>query len=347
MRHCNLELALLCCIVPTESWEPKHSSFVCHMANETTTTTLDDLTHTSLVQPILIRALTEHPGLYKFAREIDIRDQPTATAKLPTETSYWGAATDHGVLVDTEINATEATALSNTAFSTGNVTATAAEYGIAHSLTDNVQEDSIRGIDVLNLLKGRMLFVMALAWEDDYLALLASLSNTVGSTGVDLSVVQAIAAQQGLRTRGVDCDVLAYIFDNQQASDLEGALMAASTSIAVFAMAADRLIGYAPTANNGMNSGRCIGMLRGAPIYTTGLTDTANAGADVVGACLCPSTAYNDASGATTHAMVLKRVPTFETQRQAKSRSNDLVMTSRLGFGEIQDGSGTALITDA
>lgn len=317
------------------------------MANETTTSTLDDLTHTSLIQPILIRALTEHPGLIRFCRQIDIMDQPTSTAKLPTETSYWGSANDDGAGVATAFNATEATALSNTAFSTGNVTAAAAEYGVAHSLTDNVQEDSIRGIDVIDLLKGRMLFVMALAWEDDYLALLVSLSQSVGSSGVDLSLVQAIAAQQNLRLRGVDCNALVYILDNQQSLDLETALMGTSTSMAIFAMSADRVIQYQPTPDNGMGAGRMIGTLRGAPVFTTGLTDTANAGADVVGACLCPSTQYNDDSGASTHAQVWKRLPTFETQRQAKARATDMVMTSRTGFGELQDGSGSSIVTDA
>jgi hypothetical protein len=317
------------------------------MSNEITTSTFDDLTHASLVQPVIIRALTEKPGLFRFCREFNIVDQPTNAAKLPTETSYWGAANDDGVGVDTEFNATEATSLSNTAFSTGAVTCTAAEYGVAHALTDNVAEDSVRGIDVMDLIKGRMLFVHMLAWEDDYLAMYANLSNTAGSTGVDLTVAQMIAAQQGLRTRGVEADALCYVLDNQQALDLETALVAGSTSAAVYALSADRLINYAPSSDNGMSAQRNIMTFRGLPTYSTGLTDTANAGADVVGACIAPSTAYNDGTGATTHCVAWKRLPYFETQRQAKLRGTDLVMSARLGFAELQDGSGTAIITDA
>ncbi len=317
------------------------------MANEITTTTFDDLTHSSLVQPVIIRALTEKPGLWRFCREFNIVDQSTNAAKLPTETSYWGSANDDGASVDTEFNATEATSLGNTAFSTGAVTCTAAEYGVAHALTDNVAEDSVRGIDIMDLIKGRMLFVHMLAWEDDYLAMFASLSNSVGSSGVDLTVAQMIAAQQGLRTRGVEADALAYVLDNQQASDLEAALSAGSTSAAIFALSADRLIGYAPSADNGMGASRNVMSFRGLPVFTTGLTDTANAAADVVGACIAPSTAFNDGSGATTHCMAWKRLPYFETQRQAKLRATDLVMTARLGFAELQDGAGTAIITDA
>jgi hypothetical protein len=168
------------------------------MANEITTTTFDDLTHTSLVQPVIIRALTEKPGLFRFCREFNIIDQSTNAAKLPTETSYWGSANDRGASVDTEFNGTEATSLSNTAFSTGSVTCTAAEYGVAHALTDNVAEDSVRGIDIMDLIKGRMLFVHMLAWEDDYIANYANLSQTVGTTNTAITVAQMVAAQQGL-----------------------------------------------------------------------------------------------------------------------------------------------------
>lgn len=317
------------------------------MANEITTTTFDDLTHTSLVQPVIIRALTERPGLFRFCREFNIIDQPTNAAKIPTETSYWGSANDDGVAVDLEFNATEATSLANTAFSTGSVTCTAAEYGVAHALTDNVVEDSVRGIDVMDIIKGRMLFVHMMAWEDDYLAQLANLSQTVGSSGVDLTIAQMIAAQQGLRIRGVESDALVFILDNQQSLDIEAALMATNAAAAIFALSADRLIGYSPSADHGMSASRQIMQFRGLPTFSTGLTDTANAAADVVGACLAPSTAFNDQTGATTHGMCWKRLPTFETQRQAKLRANDLVMTARLGFAELQDGSGTAIITDA
>jgi hypothetical protein len=316
------------------------------MASETTTTTLDDLTNATLVEPVVILALTERPGLYRFCREFNLIGKATLAAKIPTETSWWGSPADDGAGVDTELNGTEATALSNTAVSTGSVTCTPTEYGVAHALTDNVQEDSVP-VDVINQLTMRMMFAMALAWEDDYLALLASLSNTVGSTGVDLTAAQMIAAQQGLRTRGVVADSLAYILDNQQVSDIEGVLIAASTSVATFALAADRLIGYAPSMDNGMGASRQVMTFRGLPVYATGLTDTANAAADVVGACLTPSTGFNDSSGSTTHGMAWKRLPRYETQRQAKLRATDMVMTSRLGFVELQDGSGTAIITDA
>jgi hypothetical protein len=317
------------------------------MANETTTTTLDDLTNATLVQPVIIYALSEQPGIaMRVCREFNLIGQPTLAAKIPTETAWWGSANDDGAGVDTEFDATQATALGNTAVSTGSVTCTPTEYGAAHALTDNVQEDSVP-IDVVNHMFMRDLHVLTLAMDDDFLALLVSLSNVVGTSGADLTVAQMVAAQQGIRVRGATADRLEYIIDNQQASDIEAALIAASTSIAVFALAADRLIGYAPTPDQGMSTNRQIMTFRGLPVTASGLTDTANAAADVAGACLCATSAYNDASGATTFGMAWKRLPRPETQRQAKLRATDMVMTARAGFVELQDGSGTSIVTDA
>lgn len=317
------------------------------MANETTTTTLDDYTNATLVEPVVILALSERGGMaVRNCREFNLIGKQTLAAKIPTETAWWGSANDHGAGVDTEFDGTQATALANTAMSSGSVTITPTEYGVAAALTDNVIEDSVP-IDVIDQMTSRMLHVLGLAMDCDYLAGLANLSNVVGSTGVDLTLAQAIAAQQGLRTRGVEADALAYILDNEQVLNLDTVFLSTNAAAAVYAMSADRMIGYAPTADNGMGTSRQVMTLRGVPAYSTGLGPTANAGADVVGACLCPSTAFNDASGATTHGIAWKRLPRFETQRQAKLRATDMVMTARAGFGELQDGAGSAIITDA
>lgn len=318
------------------------------MAQETTTSTLDDLTHTSLVQPVVIAALTEMPGFWKLSREFaPIADQATSTAKIPKETSWWGTPDDDGAGVDLELNATEATDLGNTSAATGSITITAAEYGVAMEITDNVVEDSVRGVDVFGWLESRHLHAINLAMEDDFIALFASLSNSVGSSGNDLTVAQMIAAQQGVRVRGATTDTSVYIIDNEQQLNLDTALIATGTSMAVYALAADRLIGYAPTGDNGMGAMRHTMNFRNFPVHTSGLTDLANASADVVGAFFCATSAANDASGATTFGHVWKRLPRLETDRIVVGRSTLLVTTAKWGCAELQDGSGTAIITDA
>ncbi len=316
------------------------------MANEVTTSTLDDLTNPSLVEPYLVRALSEQPGLYKFCKEFNLTDKATNALKIPSETSWWGSANDAGAGVDTEWDATQATALANTAISTGVVTLTCAEYGVAIEVTDNVGEDSADGLDLMMRFEQRMLHVISLAMEDDFIALFASLSNVVGTTTVDITIAQFLAAFQGLRTRGVISDSTVAVLDNIQARDLEGILTSTNAAAAVFALSADRILSWQPTADNGMSANRMISTFRGNPVHTSGLTDTANAGTDVVGAVFTPSSAFNDAQGHTTFGMGWKRLPTFETQRQAKMRATDMVMSARAGFVELLDGSGSAVITD-
>lgn len=317
------------------------------MANESTTSTLDDITNASLVGPHLVAALGERPGLYMLAKEFDLTGQWAAPAlKIPTETAWWGSANDDGAGVDTEFDATQGTDLSNTQVSTGGITVTPGEYGVVIELTDNVQEDSVSAIDLFGWLSGRMLHVIGLAITDDFCGLFASLSNSVGTSGADLTIAQLISAKQGVRTRtGGNYDAIVNVLDNQQVTDLESAVIATSTSMAVYAMSADRLIGYSPISDNSPN--RQVAMFNGAPVLSTGLTDTANAGADVVGACFCPSTAYNDASGATTFAFAWKRMPRLETDRIVIGRSNVLCMTARAASAEMQDGSGGGVVTDA
>ena len=318
------------------------------MASETTTTSLDDLTHTSLVQPVVIAALSEMPGLWKFSREFDsIADQATSGAKIPKETSWWGSPNDDGAGVATAFNGTEGTDLGNTQAATGSITITAAEYGVAMEITDNVIEDSVRGVDVFGWLESRHLHAINLAMEDDFLALFASLSQTAGSTGNDLTVAQMIAAQQGVRVRGAISDTSVYVLDNEQQLNLDTALQATSTSMAVYALAADRLIGYAATADNGMGAMRHTMNFRNFPVHTSGLTDLSGDTNDVVGAFFCATSAVNDASGATTFGHVWKRLPRLETDRIVIGRSTLLVTTAKWGVAELQDGSGTGIVTDA
>lgn len=314
--------------------------------NAVTTSTFDDVTHSSLIVPYVKAALGEQPGSWKYAQEYMIPDG-TSAAKIPTETSWWGSANDDGAGVDTELDGTQGTDLGNTSASTGSVTVSTGEYAVAMEIVDNVVEDTVRGIDVFSWLSQRHLHAIGLAMTDDFCALFASLSNSVGSSGVDLTVAQMIAAQQGLRVRGAVSDTTIYILDNQQVLDIETALVAGSTSAAIYALSADRLVGYAPTFNNGMDANRQVMTFRGMPVFSTGLTDTANAAADVVGACFCVTSAANDANGSTTYGSGWKRLPRLETQRVAIGRSTMMVTTARWGCAETQDGSGTAIITDA
>ncbi len=318
------------------------------MADEITTTSHNDITNPTLAVPYIVRALSEKPGLWRLCKEWNLTGDFAAPAVvIPKEVSFWGSPDDNGTGTDTEFDATQATDLANTAVTTSGVTLTPGEYGVALEVAKNVEEDSLSAIDLYGLLEERMLHVISLAMTFDFLALFPSLSNSVGVSGTDFTVAQGIAAQRNLRTRGADADAVVYVGENQQANDIEDALVTQNAAVAVFAMAADRLIGYQPTADHGMGASRQVMTFRNAPFFTSGLCSTANSAADVVGACFCPSTAYNDASGATTFGMAWKRLPMLETDKIVLGRSTQLVMSARAGFAELQDGSGSGITTDA
>ena len=160
-----------------------------------------------------------------------------------------------------------------------------------------------------------------------------------------------VSAQTRMRTAGVNADAMAYVMDNFVANSVEGLMMATGSSMAVYALSADRILAWNPANDNGMGGNRQIATFRGYPVTTTGLTITANSAVDANSMCVCPSTAYNDASGATTHAMAIKRLPRLRSDASSAtaigSRSTIMVLDSMVGFGEIQDGAGTYILAKA
>jgi hypothetical protein len=316
------------------------------MANETTTVTLNDIVYSAVIEPSFLAYAMDWIVAQQFARRFSLVGMPSNALDIPRLATDMGTVGDGGTGVDTEFDATQASDLSaNVALDTDKVTVTASEYAFKRTITDNVREDTIAGIDLLDAVLSDGAQILMTAFEDDMLALFASLSNTVGSTGVDVTLAQALAAQVGIRKRGVRApDGVVYVLDEQQVDDLEALMIAAGANQATYTLAADKLLGIDREANNGMGNGLVFNF-RGYPVYSTGLTDTANAGADVVGACFTPSSAGNDKYA--TYGWVDKRPFRVETERDASLRADEIVFSMRRGVAEITDVSGTAIITDA
>lgn len=315
------------------------------MANEVTTTTANDITYSAAIQLALLGVAHDCAEFAPLLREFDAREEPSGAIDVVRPQTFW-TPNDDGASVDTEFDGTQGTAFSNTAWGTDKVTGTSAEYGIQLEITDNVQEDSVRGVDVWGTVETLAMTALLLALNDDICALFAGLSNSVGSTGADLTIAQTLAAQVGIRTRGWKApNGTAYILDNQQSDDIEAALIATNAAQAVYASAADRLLGYMPSPDHGQSGQTQVMAFRTSPVWATGLTDTANAGADVVGACITPSGPGNDPFA--TLALVWKRLPRIEFDRDISKRTTKMVLTMRAAPFELTDGSGTKLVTDA
>ena len=314
------------------------------MANETTTTSANDVAYSAIIEPIFMDYAHDWIVATPFLKE-KVIGRGSASYQFNRIDSDMGTVGANGAGVDTEFGAAEATDLSNTEISTSKVTVTAAEYGVLNTLTDNLVEDSIEGVEWMQIIIGNSARILMTALEHDVLTLLSGFSTSVGSSGSDLTVAQLLAAFNTPRKLGVRApDGLVCVLDDEQVDNVEAALTATGTSMAVYAGATDRLFGYAPAENNGLGNGHVMNF-RGSPVFATGLGPTANTAADVTGGVFVPETPGNSAFAAL--GIVWKRAFRLEPERDASLRATEYVGTMRCGVGELSDSSGCAIITDA
>lgn len=315
------------------------------MALETTTTSLNDVVYSYVIEPTFLDYAYDWTVATPFFRRFSLVGKPSNVLQVPRLASNMGTVGDNGSGVDTEFDATEGTDLStNTQLATDNVQFTAAEYGLVHKITDNVREDSILGSDV-SMYISNAARILTTAVESSGVALFSGLSNSVGVSGSDLTIAQAVAAADGIRERGCRApNGVTYVLDDQQYNDLRDACIATGSSWAVFPAASDRLLDIQKDPINGLGNGRVMSF-RGFDVYATGLTVTANTAADVVGACFTHTGPGNDPMA--TFAIVDKRPFRVETERDATLRADEMVFTTRVAVGEAFDTSGTKIVTDA
>lgn len=316
------------------------------MAAESTTTTLNDVYYAAIISPLMHDYAHDWIVATQFLKEFNLVGQASNAQDVWSLASDMGTVGDGGSSVDTEFNAAEGTDLSNVALDSNKKTITCAEYGVLRTITDNVLEDSIAGIDWLRVVLNDSTRILMTALEDDVCALFSGFSAGVGTTTQNLTIAQLLAAQVGIRTRGVRApDGVVYVLDDAQVDDVEAALIATSSSQASYALAADRVLGApGPGPVNGMSNGNVL-TFRGAQVWATGLTDTANTGEDVVGACFVPSTPANDNMAAL--GIAWKRMFRLETDRDISLRATEYVATMRVGVGELEDKAGSSITSDA
>lgn len=315
------------------------------MANESTTTTMNDIAHSEAIEPAALDYAHDFLTIAPLCMPVDISNVSTNTWQAWRLASDMGTVADGGTSVDAEFDATEATDLSNTALDTDQVQITPSEYGVMRTLTDNVVEDSLRGIDFLNMIAMDSARILMTALEDDLASLLGDFSNTTGTSGADLTLANMSTCIINIRTRGVRApDGLVFVLNDQQAADWENAITSTNSATAQYSGTADAFLGIRGDANAGLTNG-AIGFHRGFPVFMSGLTDTANAGADVEGACFVPFTAANRPFSAL--ALVTKREFRVRTERDESLRATEFVATQRKGGGELNDVCGETLVTDA
>ena len=174
----------------------------------------------------------------------------------------------------------------------------------------------------------------AVSLDDDICALFPSLSTSVGATTVDLSIANMVEAQAEVRKNKMKGN-LVYILDDQQALDYQAAAAASQSTVINSLMRLEV---------NGSTESPFLGTFFGAEVWQTGLCDTANTAANVVGACFIRGDTNKSSA---CFGAVMTRDVQVEFDKQIESRRHKIVMTAKWGVGEVADESGVKIVTDA
>lgn len=314
------------------------------MAAETTTTSVTELVYGEWIAPYIQSYAGHYLNPSQFFARWDPQNGST-TVSVPRLVSDQGTANDDGAGVDTEYAATENTDLSNTELETVDATFSIAEYGIMREITDTVLESASSADALLAMIVPDGASILMAAANDDACALFASFSNSSGSSGVNCGVPDVDDAIYDLAERGAVGELVG-IFDHQAVRDFQDALQAGSTSLAVYAGAADRMMAVAPSGDSGRNVEGFVLSYKGVPIYRNGLCDTANAAADVVSALFTRGDLEAQRSVAAIGQGSLREFR-LETERNASKRTTEFVMSMRWGCGITNGDFGQKLVTDA
>jgi hypothetical protein len=226
----------------------------------------------------------------------------------------------------------EASDITAAARTTTEATATMAEVGLATELTKLAQETSRLENQVILWAEsqGR---AIAQKITGDLCALFPNLNSdtAVGASGTNITVANFVEAMYTLDAANAPGQKRSVLHPRQVAD-----LFAALTGAGDIYTNLPELIrdGRLP---NGQPGAGFVGQLFGVPIYQTTECDTANSGADRVGAMFV----------AEAMAFVQLRPITAEYDYDASKRAREVVVTSAYGVTEVIDGYGVAITTDA
>lgn len=286
------------------------------MANEVTTTSVDDLL---LDAELLASAILPH--FYgnlvaaPFVRSADIGGAPTKAKDFPITPGL------------TAGSIAEAVDLTNTPFVTSKVTLTVGEVGIMLTITDLLSMSDIVSDAYYSAEMGK---AMALKFNTDVLALAAGFSGQCGATTVNLSEQNILDGQVTLASDGVPPPYRGVLHPQQYADLIAdvGTTVVAGQGVSARAQTNDLSI---------PNTGP-VGELYGVEWYVSHLVPTATAGADRLGMMVAPAHALGHVS---------KWDVRVEAERDASLRAREIVVTACYAVGELRDEAGIGILSDA
>ncbi|GMR04644.1 MAG: hypothetical protein BMS9Abin23_0546 [Thermodesulfobacteriota bacterium] len=285
------------------------------MANEVTSagTSAGELIAAEIVSRLVIDAAYADSVMPPLVRVADISGESTLTVDFPK----WP------LLSATDL--TEATDMSNTAVNTTSTSVTADEAGIMITVTDMLLNSaSLGGLEPYAAELGKAL---ANKLDSDLLGAVSSFTNTVGTSGVDITETNFLEAIYTLESGNAKVPFVAVLHPIQ-IHDLRMALKATTGAIWGGPSAPAEDIG-------------AMASLYGVDIFQSTNCASVNVNADRQGVMM----PMGNQSGL---AFVLKTGAKTEFQRDASLRATEIVVTALYGHGCVNadSGGGVKIITD-
>lgn len=235
------------------------------MASETLVLSVTEIVPAEFISDIVMAKAIDVMVVAPLAREVNLPEGSGKTYNFP--------ALDK----DDAADITEGTGLSNNELTLSETSVTVAQVGILREVsklalrTNRFGEAGLMSIVAMDAAE-----LLAEMIDDDLVGLFPSITNSVGTTTLDLTVANMVEAIGKLRT-GKARGQIEFVLDDQQALDLTTAVAASGSTP------------FTGTAHQSVLSARLDGMVGeflGARVWYSNLCETANGAADVVGAAI-------------------------------------------------------------
>jgi len=327
------------------------------MANETTATTYATHSLSYILGENAVPANLPSLVVSRLANEVDIDGQPSTTFQVAVHNDL-GAAT----------GGTEGTAITtNQALSYASAIQGAVVEGalVRAVVTDNAVATKFPGLAGVAEAMQTLPFEQRLAvlqpevdrlaamcfekFEDDHCNLLGGFSNSVGSSGVDLSAADIFSAIYTYDTLDASNQNRAMVLTPNQVDELRRDLAVSGGGLggALWSQQIDASIfGAGGIPENGL-----LGSFMGIPVYqySHSRRTTANAGADVAGALIAIGAGDPTMAGNPVGALMTVRKGGLKVrlEQSAAERGTILVVSLEYVAVELKDEHGVSIITDA
>lgn len=292
------------------------------MALETTITSITEIVPAEMISDLVMLEARDAMVVAPLAYAVKLPEGSGKTFNFPRLDG------DVGEDITTE----GTTSLSNVELTFAETSVTVAQVGMLRETTKFAERTNKLGeAGLLALDIGHAGRALAEMIDDDLCALFGSITDSVGATGVDLSVANMLEAVSKQR---INCSngKLVFVLDDQQANDL---------SLAVGASGAQLFSG----GNTGIVNTRVDGKMGdflGSEVFYTNLTDSTG-GTDVIGACLVDGRAT---PGRASLGLVSLWNAEMEEDKNIALVTRKRAWTSAYGVGLIGDAFSVKIVTD-